>query len=232
MRRALFEAYDSIDSGGRAIIIEGEAGIGKTRLAEELLAHARQRNAHIIAVSCYEGESHLAFGAIVAALRAATTQKPLLQRLESVPLSALSEVVRLLPELAAFHAGLQAPAPLDSPGAQSRFFEGIRHVLLALCEGEAPGILFFDDLHRADSASFELLSFLLRRLHEQPFCLLFTWRGRQPARGTPLHPLFLQAQRTGQAAILSLSRLDQSSVRELVQSTVAVHTNAHFADRL
>src|SRR6266487_1600402 len=66
---ALFEAYSSINGGGRIIILEGEAGIGKTRLAEEFLDSVQERGAVVLATRCYEGETHLAYGPVIALLR-------------------------------------------------------------------------------------------------------------------------------------------------------------------
>src|SRR5579884_2313906 len=57
----LLHAYDSIGNGGRVIILEGEAGIGKTRLAEEFLTSVQDRGAMVIAARCYEGETELAY---------------------------------------------------------------------------------------------------------------------------------------------------------------------------
>jgi len=51
----LINAYNAINGGGRAIVLEGDAGIGKTRLADELLAYARSRGANVISARCYEG---------------------------------------------------------------------------------------------------------------------------------------------------------------------------------
>ena len=227
----LLETYHAIADGGRVIIIEGDAGIGKTRLADELLAYARSRGANVLSARCYEGESQLAYAPVVSALRTAIAQQQETQRLDAMPASWLSEAARLLPELSMLRPGLPPP-PLDNPGAQTRFFEGVRQLFLALSAGGAPGILCFDDLHWVDGASLKWLSYLLRRLHEQPLCLLLTWRGKQPARGTPLHQLFVEAQRSGKAAFLSLSRLSRPSVRELVQSIVTVPATGHFVDRL
>ncbi|MFL5696294.1 MAG: AAA family ATPase [Ktedonobacteraceae bacterium] len=228
----LRKTYHASEDDGRVIILEGDAGIGKTRLAEELLAYARSRGANVISARCYEGESHLAYAPVVTALRTALAQQHETQRLDAMPASWLSETVRLLPELATLRPGLPPPPALDNPGTQTRFFEGIRQLFLALSAGNSPGILFFDDLHWVDGTSLEWLSYVLRRLHEQPLCLLFTWRGKQPTRGMPLHQLYVEAQRSGKAAILSLSRLSQPSVRELVQSVSTVHTTGHFVDRL
>ena len=187
----MLQMYRAINRGGRAIVLEGDAGIGKTRLADELLAYARNEGAEIIAARCYEGESQLAYAPISSALRAALARKREEKLLDSLPASWLSEALRLLPELASSRSGLSTPAPLDNPGAQTRFYEGIRQLILALCVGNSPGILCFDDLHWADGASLEWLSYFTRRLHEQPVCLLLAWRGTQPARGTPLHQLFI-----------------------------------------
>ena len=229
----MLRAYQGINGGGRAIVLEGDAGLGKTRLADELLAYARNRRAEVIAARCYEGETQLAYAPLSSALRAALAQEHMVKRLDSLPASWLSEALRLLPELSTLRAGLAAPVPLDNAGAQMRFYEGIRQLLLslALYAGSSPGILFFDDLHWADGASLEWLSYFTRRLHERPVCLLLTWRGT-PARGTLLHRLFIETQRAGHAAMLSLSRLSESSVRELVQSIGALNRTPNFVERL
>jgi predicted ATPase/DNA-binding SARP family transcriptional activator len=228
----MLKAYQAINGGGRVIVMEGDAGIGKTRLAQELLIHARDRGASVIAARCYEGESQLAYAPIISALRGALAQQDKTQRLDALPASWLSEAMRLLPELATSRIGLPAPLPLDNPGAQTRFYEGIRQLLQALGAGSSPGILFFDDLHWADGASLEWVSYFMRRLYEHPLCLLLTWRGKQPARGTPLYQIFVEAQRAGNATILSLTRLSQPSVRELVQSIGALNRTPNFVDRL
>src|SRR5205085_10465585 len=130
---------------------------------------------------------------------------------------------RLLPELVSIRPGLPPAAPLDSLGAQSRFFEGLRQVLLAVCKNSSSsgwhlGILFFDDVHWADGASLELLSYMMRRLREQPLCLLLTWRSKNLSGDSRLNHLMAEAQRSGTSTILSLSRLSQSAVKELVRS--------------
>ena len=228
----LLETYHAARDDGRVIMIEGEAGIGKTRLAEELLAYARRKGANVLFAHCYEGESHLAYAPVVSALRTALAQQHEARRLDDIPASWLSEAARLLPELSMLRPGLPPPPPLDNPGAQTRFFEGVRQLFLALSAGDAPGILCFDDLHWIDGASLEWLSYLLRRRHEQSLCLILTWRGKQPGRGTPLHQLFVEAQRSGKAAILTLTRLSAPSVREFVQASISDHPNDHFVDRL
>ncbi|HEY3232268.1 MAG TPA: AAA family ATPase [Roseiflexaceae bacterium] len=221
---ALLDSYAAIGADGRVVALEGEGGIGKTRLAEEFLAHIRGAGAATISARCYEGESDLAYSPVIAGLRAAIRQPRGADWTASIPAHWLSEVARLLPELAALRPDLPPAPPLDSLGAQSRFFEGICQVLLAATAGAPPGALFFDDLHWADAASLDLLAYLVRRLRGQPVYVILTWRSEQLAAGHRLRHLLAGAVRAGAAKILPLARLSRSAVQELVRSVAAAGT--------
>jgi predicted ATPase/DNA-binding SARP family transcriptional activator len=225
----LTRAYAESRTSGQLVVIEGEAGIGKTRLAEEFIASARQQGAAIIAARCYEGETHLAYGPIVTGLRAAVAQQEHARRVAKLPALWLSEAARLLPELASLRPETPPAPPLDSPGAQSRFFEALRQVIYALRGDVQPGLLFLDDVHWADGASLDLLTSLVRRLPENPLCLILTWRSELVPPGHRLQQVLAEAQRAGNVAVLSLARLSQRTVRELVQSTT---DNALLSERL
>ncbi len=114
---ALFQAYESIDRAGRLLVIQGEAGIGKTRLAQEFLDTLTQAGAEILTAACYVEQRALAYAPLVQALRGALTNPNRSARLASLPASTLSDAARLLPELA-------PSAPTPSPeghGSQARF---------------------------------------------------------------------------------------------------------------
>ena len=228
---ALLNAYHSIHADGQLIVLEGEAGIGKTRLAEGFMQHARRAGAAALTARCYEGELNLAYGPFVEALRSALSQAEYVARLERLPAHTLSEAARLLPELATLRPGPSAlpsvtgqvlpPAlPMEDPGAQTRFFESISQLLLALCGGLPPGLLCLDDLHWADEASLDLLTYLVRRLRGRAVCLLITWRGEQLPANHRLRALLAEAQRAGIGTCLPLSRLSLASVSELVRSAL------------
>lgn len=218
----MLQSYDTTGVNGHVVILEGEAGIGKTRLAEEFLAHLRVRGAVALAARCYAGETSLAYGPFVELLGAAIGQAH--GELERPPTHALSEAARLLPELASLRPEVPPAPPLGTPGAQSRFFEGISQVLLAVCDGTTPGILFFDDLHWADTASLDLLAYLVRRLRGRPLYVLATWRSEQVPTGHRLRALLAEAQRAGKATLLPLPRLDRSAVVKLVRSAAGSET--------
>jgi predicted ATPase/DNA-binding SARP family transcriptional activator len=215
----LNQLYDDILANGHLVMIEGEVGIGKTRLAEEFLAAIQSKGALVIPARCYEGETQFAFGPIVTGLRSILAQGDVEKRVEAIPPHWLSEVARLLPELSTIRAGVPPSLPLDSPGAQSRFFEGLRQMLYAISRGNLPGIVFVDDIQWADGATLDLLSYLVRRLHEQPLCLLVTLRNKQPTNDNRVYQLQNEALRSGCATVLSLSRLNLTSVRELAHSS-------------
>lgn len=215
---SLQSQYDSLSSDGCLWSLEGEAGVGKTRLAEAFCARVRDLGGTVLAARCYEGEHNLAYGPFVDALRAALALPTARQRIERLEARWLSEAARLLPEAGELRPGLPAVTSLDSPGAQSRFFEGIAQVLLALSNGR-PALIFLDDLQWLDAASFELFSFLARRLRGHRLGLLVTWRSEGLTADARLQALLAEGQRASLARRLTLGRLDLAAVRELVRAT-------------
>ncbi len=231
---ALRNAFASIRPNGRLILIEGEAGIGKTRLAEELLRHAQAGGATAITTRCYEGEAKIAYGPFVEGLRTALRMPNRDDWLSTVPARWLREIARLLPELEDLRPDLSSAPPIDTPGAQSRLFEAVGQVFLTACRGARPGILLLDDLHWADAASLDLLAYLVRRLHDYPVCLLLTWRAESVPPRHRGRALLAEAQRAGVATTLSLERLSRSAVIELIESAGVVPASppADLAARL
>ena len=213
---ALLGAYASIGEGGRVVVIEGEAGIGKTRLAEEFVTHAREGGATAVVARCYAGEKNLAYGPFIEGLSAALGRESG-DRLADLPAFSLQEAARLLPGLA---PDSSPPPPLDTPGARSRFFAEVVRVLQAILDGPPPGVLFLDDLHWADDASLGLLNYLIRRLDDKPLCVLLTWRTEDVPERHRLRELLAGARRSGTATVLSLERLSPQSVEELVGRAV------------
>ena len=96
---ALLGAYDGIAGDGRVVLLEGEAGIGKTRLAEELVAALRARGAAVLGGRAYEEEAALAYGPLVEALRGRLREDD--AWVATVGERALGEAARLLGDLSA-----------------------------------------------------------------------------------------------------------------------------------
>jgi DNA-binding SARP family transcriptional activator len=216
--QALKAAYDRIGADGHLVILEGEAGIGKTRLADELTAHASAHGALILVAYCYEGESALVYGPFIQALRAAVASERGQQLLARLSPQMVAELSRLAPEVRALRPDAPEPPPLDRPGAQGKLFDAVTETLGQLCGATPPGVLLIEDLHWADEASLDLLSYLAHRLRTRPMCVVGTWRSESTAAGGRLRRIIQDGRRDGWATLVSLSRLTAGAVAELVQA--------------
>jgi len=220
---ALLDAYAGVTTDGRLVVIEGEAGIGKTRLAAELAGHARSLGAAVVGGRCYEEEAAVAYGPFIEGLRGVLAVG---RTLEGVPSHWLAEARRLLPELIEAHPDLPEPGPLDGPAASRQFLEGVSQVLLAACAGPVPGLLVLDDLHWADEASLEVLAYLIHRLEGRPLLVVACWRSEQVPADARLRRLAAEARRTGHGSLLELQRLEPDEVAELVSAVAPAQAGA------
>ena len=225
---ALLDTYAAVGPDGRLVVLEGEAGIGKTRLAAELADHVRSLGGSVVGGRCYEEEAGVAYGPFIEGLRgvlAAEAPAPP-GPLDGVPTHWLAEARRLLPELVEAYPDLPEPGPLDGPAAGRHFFEGVGQVLLAACAGPVPGLLVLDDLHLADAASLDVLAYLVHRLKGRPLLVVACWRSEQVPADTRLRRLAAEARRAGQGSVLELRRLDAAGVAELVSAVAPARAGA------
>ncbi len=161
----LVDSYQRATAGQpQFVVLRGEAGIGKTYLAEKFLAWANTQEAELLQGGAFESGSHLPFQPLIEALRLRLEQKNSLQDLlDDVWLFRLS---KLLPELHQSYPNLP-PTPSLSPRpeaeiSQAQLYEPLVQYTLALAE-RAPLVLFVDDLQWTDSATLDLLQYAIRR---------------------------------------------------------------------
>ncbi len=201
---------------GRLVIIEGEAGIGKTALLDHFLDFAADRGCLTLNAQCFFGESDLAYAPVRELLRNGLAQENAAARLADLPTHTLAEVRRLLPELESIVPGLSDLPPVENLSAKGRFFDSIGQVLAALTAGDGPALVAIDNIHWADNATLELVSYLARRLPGQAFCLVLAWRTEDFAAQGLLRTIRHEAIRSGLCTDIVLDRLTSLHVRTIV----------------
>jgi DNA-binding NarL/FixJ family response regulator len=199
--RELAELEDAVaataDGRGGLQLIAGEAGVGKTRLAQEALAGSGL----LVVVGAPTLEVSPPYGPIVAALRSYLHTVP--DGLQGCG-SLAAYLALLLPELGRPPEG----------GDRSTLFEAIRCAFEAIARRQ-PVVVFLDDLQWADNATFDLLSVLAGWLERLPLLVLGTYRSDELPRGHPLRRLRLDLRRAGRLRELVVEPLDQAGTAAL-----------------
>ncbi|MCX7792493.1 MAG: AAA family ATPase [Chloroflexaceae bacterium] len=210
-REAELAALEAVGPG-RLALVEGEAGIGKTRLAAEALARHAARGGLTLSATARELEQGLPYQPWVEVLRDLLARPDWPARRAALSLAPfwVGEVARLLPELAPD----TAPAALPARPDEARLWEGVARLLIALAE-QAPLLLLLDDLHWADASSLGLLGYLLRRGEGAPLRVIGT--ARPVDRRAPLGTLLTALIREGRLERLNLSRLSLADTERLAR---------------
>lgn len=198
-------------AGAGAVFISGEAGIGKTRLAEALLAKAEDEDALAARTRSYAAEGRLAFAPLSDWLRSPALQANL-ARLEA---PWLAELARLLPELLQRHPQLPTPQPLTEGWQRQRLFEALARAFLA---ADAPLLLLFDDLQWCDRDTLEWLHYLLRFAPRAPWLLLGTLRSEERDDNRALSELLRHLQQQELLHLIELGPLDSEESAALAAS--------------
>lgn len=236
---ALVAAYEHARQGSvQVVAVEGEAGIGKTRLVEEFLRWAVDaRGAIVLSGRAFETEGRLPYQPLVEALRARLARERAPEDLlEDVWLMELS---RILPELRERYPDL--PVPVDEGSeASGRLFEAVAQFGKALIlhhrsdTGHTPLVLFLDDLHWADIGTRDLLWFLCRRWSEDhcPVLVVLAVRLEEISISSELRDWLHSLDRTAQTTFVILGLLDATMTHELVRrlfgDTLQVQAIAHW----
>jgi class 3 adenylate cyclase/tetratricopeptide (TPR) repeat protein len=203
-------ALDGAEAGAAPLLlIAGEPGVGKTRLAQEVTVEARNRGFVVAAGRCYEPEQTVAY-------------YPFLDALTTLFLLAPPDVQReagtrwpylrvLLPDL------IGTPEVQGGQDDEQRVFRAVMAFLEALSQ-VVPIALLLDDVHWADASSLKLLLHLARHAQSTHLLLLATYRDVEVGRQHPLEAALRDLQREGLGQRIAVRRLPQDGTRALIAS--------------
>ncbi len=194
-----------------AVVVGGEAGVGKTRLVDEFTRRCRADDVRVLMGSCIElGEEGAPFAPVIEALRTMLrAQEP--ETARSWVGHGSSDLARLLPELGGVPSDEGSAVGPELASAQGRLFE----LLLDLIERvatERPTVLVIEDLHWADQSTRDLLGFLVRSLRRPGLLLLLTYRSDELHRRHPLRPFLAELERIRWVERLELERFDRAEL--------------------
>ena len=219
MQELLDGLRDSLAGHGRLFLLIGEPGIGKSRLAEELVAHARGCGAQVLVGRCWEAGGAPAYWPWVQALRAyVLAAEP--ETLQAQLGAGGGDLAQLLPELREILPELPEPPVLESEGARFRLFDAATEFLRNASAG-CPIVLVLDDLHAADEPSLLLLRFLAREIGSSHLLLLGALRDVDPLPGEPLTALLAEVTRDAAVHRLALAGLSERAVARYVELTAS-----------
>ncbi len=200
---------------GSLVLISGEPGIGKTRLAEELMVEARERGLTALLGRCYEMAGAPPYIPFVEMLEAAARLFPPEALRDALGESA-PEVATLMPELRRLFPDIGSPPQLPPEQERRYLFNGMLDFLGRAARAQ-PALLVLDDLHWADDSTLLLLRHIAGRLADVPLLLVGTYRDVELDAGCPLARALEELVRQRLAQRIALKRLPEGGVESMLR---------------
>lgn len=210
---------DAFAGRGRLFLLQGEPGIGKSRLAEELLARAGERGAHVLVGRCWEAGGAPAYWPWTQSLRAYVRRSPPGAVRRQLGAGA-ADVAQIVPDLRELFPGLPELEPIESDSARFRLFDATA-AFLVNASAERPVLLVIDDLHAADEPSLLLLRYVASVLADSRALVVATFRDLDPTLAEPLETALAELARASVVRRIRLTGLEQEEVARLAELTAA-----------
>jgi predicted ATPase/class 3 adenylate cyclase len=209
------------------VALQGEAGVGKTRLMQELGMHAQSKGA--VALTGAASEAGLPYAPWVEAARQYVAQVPseLLRRILG---RNASEFVKLVPDIVAKVGSIPPSKPLGEQQDKIRLYEAVTQFFISICT-ESPLLLLFDDMQWADQSSLELLEYFVRSTINFRVLTACAYRSEDILPDSPLNPSLMKFNRQRLLETIQVRSLSKEETVELIKQTFGEQTiSPEFAD--
>ena len=216
---------------GALVMIGGEPGVGKTRLAEELAARCAREEFQIFVGQCHEMAGAQPYIPVVEAYEQALSRATSPQAFRQFLADEAPEIARLVPKLRQLCPDI--PPPLDLPPEQERryLFNSVWEVLARAARVQ-PVLLVLDDLHWADEPTMLLVEHLAERVGGAPVLMIGLYRDSELDAGRPLSRTFEELTRRRLARRMPLRRLAHDGVAQLLQGLAGQEAPPQLVDVL
>jgi DNA-binding SARP family transcriptional activator len=206
--KQLNEAWTNARQGGaHLVLVTGEPGIGKSRLALELGRSVRTAGHMVASARAYEAAGRLPWGPVIELLRS----DALRNQIDALDTVWRAELARLLPELSDATQSSGRDQSGD-PVQRHRLFDAVRQ---AIATGDSPRLLIFDDLQWCDAETIELIGFVVSSAQTVPLLIIGTVRPEELQEQHPLNGLIDSLSRDRAVTMLPLERLGQAATAAL-----------------
>lgn len=201
-------------SGGVALLA-GEAGMGKSRLADELASIARRRGARVLFGRSWEGGGAPPYWPWIQSLRAYVRECPPDQLIAQLG-SGAADIARMMPELRELLPAIPDVQTTEFERARFQLFDAVSSFVQRAAV-ERPVVFVLDDLHAADETSLMLLSFLAGSVADSRVLLIGTYRDAGLPTSHPLGATLVELTRNRRCLRLALRGLAHEDVAHLVE---------------
>jgi len=221
-------AFESALANRSSVVaLQGEAGVGKTRLMQELGMRAQSKGAVVLTGAA--SEAGLPYAPWVDAARQYVAQAPseLLRRMLG---RNASEFVKLVPDIVAKVGSIPPSKPLGEQQDRIRLYEAVTQFFISICT-ESPLLLLFDDVQWADQSSLELLEYFVRSTINLRVLTVCAYRPEDVRPDSPLNPCLMKFNRQRLLETIQVRSLSKEETVELIKQTFGEQTvSPEFAD--
>jgi DNA-binding CsgD family transcriptional regulator/tetratricopeptide (TPR) repeat protein len=229
LARLMAHVDRAVEGRPSAVLLAGDAGVGKTRLLDELSRRAAERGVRVLTGHCVDlGDVGLPYLPFVDLLRPVVVDPGLAPGLAGHPVLAglltgrPGATAPVSPAADTDQGSALARGTLRPPADDGRLqlFEAVAALLTELAAG-SPLLLVLEDLHWADRSSRDLLRYLLARLVDEPIAVVASYRADDLHRRHPLRPLLAELVRLPGVERLTVDPLPDADVDVLVRGLAA-----------
>jgi len=214
---------------GHAVLLSGEPGAGKTRLAREITVQAALDGAVVLTGGCYEYEATTPYLPFVEAFRRWVREEKDDAVLSAVLGDSAKQLAKLAPEIETRLRPCDDCAQLPPHEERLLFFDAVAGVFARLAQKN--GLLFYaDDLHWADRGTLWLLGHLLRQLREERVLIVGAYRETELDRAHPLAKSLVDWNRERLVTRIVLRRFDQTETSQQLGALLGESVSGDFAN--